>query len=333
MDPISQAALGAAAAQAATKKARLLGAAVLGGLAGMAADLDVFIRSAEDPLLFLEYHRQFTHSLFFIPIGGLLCGLLAYGVFRRRWGLRLRESVLWSTLGYATHGLLDGCTSYGTQLLWPLSDARFAWDLISVVDPLFTVPLVVLVIGAASRQARHLALAGLTWAGLYLLLGYFQHERALAMGRDLAKARQHEPVRLEAKPSFANIVVWKVIYESGGRYYVDAVRPGIFGGQVWEGESLAKLNPDRDLPWLDPNSQQRRDLERFDWFSAGYTALDPEDPLRVIDVRYSLLPHRIDALWGIELNPDAGPNQHVDYYTQRENSREAASKLWSMLVR
>src|SRR5690606_29471703 len=44
----------------------------LGALGGMAPDLDVIIRSASDPLLALEYHRHFTHSLAFIPIGGLL---------------------------------------------------------------------------------------------------------------------------------------------------------------------------------------------------------------------------------------------------------------------
>ena len=43
-------------------------------------------------------------------------------------------------MGYATHGLLDSCTSYGTQLFWPFSDVRVAWDTMSIVDPLFTVP-------------------------------------------------------------------------------------------------------------------------------------------------------------------------------------------------
>ena len=78
MDPISQAAIGAAAAQSCTRADRLRHALLIGCLAGMAPDLDVLIRSAEDPLLFLEYHRQFTHSLFFVPIGASLCALALY---------------------------------------------------------------------------------------------------------------------------------------------------------------------------------------------------------------------------------------------------------------
>ena len=59
-------------------------AGLLGALAGMAPDLDVLIRSSTDPLLFLEYHRQFTHSLAFIPIGAALCTAILYP-FVRKW--------------------------------------------------------------------------------------------------------------------------------------------------------------------------------------------------------------------------------------------------------
>ncbi|MDE0994693.1 MAG: metal-dependent hydrolase, partial [Rhodospirillales bacterium] len=104
MDPLTQGALGAALPQAIAKNPFVIRAGLFGFLAGMAADLDTFIRSSEDPLLYLEYHRQFTHSLIFIPFGGLLCGLLLYGLIGRRWNLSLGQSVLYCILGYATHG-------------------------------------------------------------------------------------------------------------------------------------------------------------------------------------------------------------------------------------
>ena len=75
MDPLSQGVLGASLPQASSNRQQVAIAGVFGFLAGMAPDLDVLIRSSTDPLLFLEYHRQFTHSLIFIPVGGLLCGL------------------------------------------------------------------------------------------------------------------------------------------------------------------------------------------------------------------------------------------------------------------
>ena len=75
MDPLSQGTVGAAFAQSTGTKNNLFKIAVIGFLAGMAPDLDVLIQSSNDPILFLEYHRQFTHSLFFIPIGSLIVTL------------------------------------------------------------------------------------------------------------------------------------------------------------------------------------------------------------------------------------------------------------------
>ena len=67
MDPFTQGIVGTTVAQSGSKRDTLIIASVIGLLAGLAADLDIFIRSSTDPLLFLEYHRHFTHSIFFIP--------------------------------------------------------------------------------------------------------------------------------------------------------------------------------------------------------------------------------------------------------------------------
>ena len=332
MDPVSQGVVGAVFAQTRSQPRQLAKAAVIGAIAGMAPDIDVIFKSADDPLLALEFHRQFTHSLLFIPIGGLLCSLLLYPLLGKRWGLGYVQTLLWCIIGYATHGLIDGCTSYGTQLLWPLTNQRFSWDIISIIDPLFTVPLLLLCVLAAWRKSRRFVQLAILWGGLYLTFGYYQHTQAIAQGHELAAARGHTPLRLEVKPSFANLLVWKVIYETEDRYYVDAIRPTFPSQQHWPGESVAKLNIQRDLPWLSEASQQAHDIERFRWFSAGYLAMDKDVPNRIVDMRYSLLPHQIKALWGIQLDPAKTPEQHVDYVTQREDSRGAIGELWEMLV-
>ena len=89
MDPISQAALGAIAPQSVADKTKrdslgLLRIGLIGALAGMAPDLDVLIQSSTDPLLQLEYHRQFTHSLIFVPFGAALCALAFWPFLKRR---------------------------------------------------------------------------------------------------------------------------------------------------------------------------------------------------------------------------------------------------------
>ena len=90
--------------------------------------------------------------------------------------------------------------------------------------------------------------------------GVFQHQRVKAVGYAIAAERGHEPLRLEVKPSFANQLLWKVIYELEDSYYTDAVRAGP-EITIYRGERITKLDIDRDLPWLDPDSQQARDLE------------------------------------------------------------------------
>ena len=121
MDPLTQGTVGAAFSQSSADKENILKISVIGFLAGVAPDLDVLIQSSTDPILFLEYHRQFSHSLFFIPFGSLIVAALIFPLFKK--SMSFKTIYIASFLGYATHGLLDACTSYGTLLFWPFSNA------------------------------------------------------------------------------------------------------------------------------------------------------------------------------------------------------------------
>ena len=93
MDPISQGIIGSTAVQTIQRNNHSLCLlAIVGFLSGMAPDLDIFIRSQTDPLLFLEFHRQFTHSLIFIPIGGLRCASIFFWVIKRLSAITIPET-------------------------------------------------------------------------------------------------------------------------------------------------------------------------------------------------------------------------------------------------
>jgi len=329
MDPISQGVLGASASQSFSTRHETGLATVSGFVAGLAADMDVFIRSSTDPLLFLEYHRQFTHSLLFIPVGATLCALLLYFTLIKS-RLSFKKTWCYCALGYATHALLDSCTTYGTMLFWPFSDVRIAWNNLSIVDPLFTIPLLILVLTGWRKQSPVYARIALGWVILFATLGVIQKENAESMGMALALDRGHEPLNLGAKPSFGNMILWKIVYEYQGRYYVDAVRVGIVG-KVFTGDSIKKLDLETDFSWLQPDSQQARDVERFRWFSMGYLAVDQQQDNLIVDVRYSMLPNEIHALWGIRLNPDADNTTHVSYETRRDGTAMRTKILMEML--
>ncbi|MEH6556818.1 MAG: metal-dependent hydrolase [Oceanicoccus sp.] len=331
MDPISQGLVGAAFSQSHGTHKQLKIAGILGFLSGMAADLDVFIRSSSDPLLFLEYHRQFTHSLIFIPFGGLICALVLHQLFSRRHQIELKNTWLFCTLGYATHALLDACTTYGTQLLWPFSDARIAWNIISIIDPIYTLTLAALLLTAYISKKRKFAILALVWVVSYPLVGLVQRERAIDGAQLLAATRNHVPTELTAKPSFGNLLVWKTVYEANSHYYVDAVRAGI-DIAVFPGDVVEKLELNRDFPWLIAGSQQALDIDRFRWFSNGYVAKDPDNANRIIDIRYSMVPHEINALWSIELSRGAKRESHVVYKTNREASQAKIDQFLQMII-
>lgn len=329
MDPLSQAALGAVCAQS-TARARLGWISLFGAVGGLAPDLDVLLGSSADPLLFLEYHRQFSHSLVFIPCGGLLVTLALFWLPAQPLGFR--QAYLASTVGLATHGLLDACTSYGTQLLWPFTNARISWDLVSVIDPAFTVPLLLLTIVAAGRQSRSCALAGLCWALGYLGIGYGQQQRVMDATLALAAARGHSAERLLVKPAFGNLLLWKSVYRHDGYYYVDGHRAGLQSERCG-GERALALNLPRDLPWLAADSQQALDIERFRWFSMNYLSrLDIQQSTLIVDVRYANLPNRVDPLWGITVDSEAPADQHVDWWSNRQLTAEQRAEFGRLLA-
>ena len=188
-----------------------------------------------------------------------------------------------------------------------------------------------MVIVAAWRCSRRWAVSACCWVIAYSMLGLIQRERAEAFAWQIAKQRGHHPDVVAAKPSFANLLVWKTFYATETKYYVDAVRVA-WNLTLYQGSSIKKLDFARDLPWLDTHSQQAKDIERFRWFSNGYIALSSEYPSRIIDIRYSLLPNEIKGLWGVELSPSATPHEHIHYVENRVRDEQTWSRLWSMML-
>jgi inner membrane protein len=327
MDPITQGTVGAAFAQSTANKNNILRIGVIGFLAGLAPDLDVLIRSSNDPILFLEYHRQFSHSLFFIPFGSLIVALLIFPLVKK--SMSLKTVYIASFLGYATHGLLDACTSYGTQLFWPFSNERVTWNNISIVDPLFTIPILILVGTAIKTRKKLFSFFAIGWATFYLSLGFVQYERALSTAIELANSRGHNAERLTLKPSFGNLILWKSIYQHEEKFYVDAIRT--VRSSTWcSGENIRMFDYQYHLPSLDKDSQQRKDIERFRWFSQDYLGFDKEENL-VTDVRYSMIPNQIAPMWGLVIDDQKDINEHAIWWTSRSLDQSQLDLFKGML--
>ncbi|CAA6679882.1 MULTISPECIES: metal-dependent hydrolase [unclassified Lentimonas] len=330
MDPLTQASLGAAVAIACCPRDQTRWAAFIGAVAGAAPDLDVLIRSASDPLLSLQYHRHFTHALISAPLIGLcVAGLFKLLFYRAK--VTFREWALYAILGALTHGLLDACTSYGTLLYWPFNYHRESWDLISVIDPLFTLPLAFLTLFAFAWRRPRFAQVALVLCALYFGFCGVQRSKATQMAQQLAEARGHVPQRYSIRPSFGNVLLWRLIYEFEGRYYVDAVSilPGA-APRFYEGTSVEHFTVADAAATVAPESVLGRDIERFRFFSQGFLYQHPTEPDVVGDVRYAMWPDSVVPLWGIRIDP-AKADAHTEMVHYRDPSKPSRDRLWEMI--
>lgn len=330
MDLLTQGLLGSALAQAGSKRQETRIATGVGFFAGLLADADILIQSDQDPLLTVEFHRHFTHSIFFVPFGALIAALMLWFFLRHK--LSFLRLYFYCLLGYSLSGVLDGFTSYGTHLFWPLSQERVALNLISVIDPVFTLILLAGVIITFRKKAEMFARVSLLLAGLYLCVGWGQLQRAENIAISLAATRGHSVEASIVKPTLANLILWRSIYETNGKFYVDAIRIGLFSDpKVYEGEIIEKFIPGVHSPELPDKSVLAEDIERFTHFSAGYIGIQPERPHVLIDVRYSNLPTSTDPLWAIVIDLQQ-PDQHARYQLFRDASHEIRQKFLAFLL-
>ncbi|MBI1906880.1 MAG: metal-dependent hydrolase [Rhodocyclales bacterium] len=329
MDIVTQGLLGAVAAQSGGNSRDVRLAAFGGAAAAMLADADVLIRSDADPLLVLEYHRHFSHALAFIPIGALIASILLWPVLRGR--LTWRRTYWFALLGYATAGVLDACTSYGTRLLWPFSDVSISWSIVAVVDPLFSAILIVSLAIAWRTRNRHSAWLGVCLAVSYLGFGAIQHQRALAVAKALASQRGQTPERVLVKPTMGNVLLWRSLAINGASVNIDAVRVGLLGDtRVYAGTTTQLVAP---ATWADlpRDSLAYHELQRFHGYSDHLLVAHPRDPNYIGDLRYAMLPTGIAPLWGIELDPSR-PNEPIRFTTRRELTPVMRNRFVDMLL-
>ncbi len=329
MDPLTHGLIGASASQWFADRNRLRPAALTGLTAALLADLDVFIHSSSDPLLNVEIHRQFTHSLIFVPIGALVATLIVWWFVRKR--LTLPETYGFSLAGYATAGLADAFTSYGTKLLWPFMDERFSWNIISVFDPLFTLGLLIAVLLAVRLNSKFCVRAAWVWMLLYLSFGFIQQKRGEAASQRIAAQHNHQIERLVVKPTIGNQVLWSIRYQSGDSLYAAGVRLLPFSEPViYEGETAALLNWQQIFSGY-KGTTLYDDMHRFSVLSDDFLILHPDENNVIGDARYSMLPTSMSPLWGVKADTTQ-PDRHLPFLTFRKPDKKTRSAFLEMLL-
>ena len=306
MDPLTHCLLGAVTSQAffARKLGRL--APIIGAFAGLLPDIDRLFQFSSNPILTMSMHQQFTHTLWFIPLGGLLAMLPFYWLKQ----LRYRRRVLYgaAVTSYTVHCVFDVLSTHGTAVLWPALDYRVALDWLPYFDPLL---VLVLMCGLGAGLIRnkpkvcHIAfIAVLLYAGV----GAAQHERAMSAQLQLAQARYHTPARRRVMPTQNNLIVWRSLYQVNLLIYTDALRLPLMGDEPSHRQGdWARSFTTLQLPKALQNTQQAEQAAMFTKITDQWTAYVPrrggvESPL--MDLRNASTPEGFGVYRGIKLSEE-----------------------------
>jgi Predicted membrane-bound metal-dependent hydrolases len=326
MDLITHAFTGALVAATLAPKITRRPTAIVGGISACLPDVDVLIRSSTDPLLVLEYHRHFTHSLFFSPFGAAVAALILSPLLRRH----LSASALYKAAiaGYISACLLDVCTSYGTRLFWPLAPQSIALNWIAVVDPVFTL-LIAIGLVFTLRGRNLLPWFGLAAGALYLGVGALQLQRAESAARQWADVQSLPIEKILAKPTLGNLVLWRVLLVNQNNVQVIAVRAGVSSPQIYVGDHAELL--DLATLSLPESSRAYQDVQRFYQVSEGYLVTMDGAEDHIGDLRYAMLPTSVVPLWGIIVDKQ-NPAGETRAFTRRDSSPQVRDAFMRMLT-
>jgi inner membrane protein len=269
-------------------------ALVIGAVGGMLPDLDVLV-PYEDAVDNFTFHRSWSHSYFVLSAVAVILTVAARS-WSQRYGMTLRRTFLMVWLVLVTHPLLDSFTVYGTQVLWPLSDFPVAWGTIFIIDPLFTVPMLIAIVlvllkerkgNQSVKDASHrrscltIMRAGLSLSVFYLFItvALFFHVTNSVRPAFADEGIDRDHYLVLPTPGS---VLWRVV----GRH----------PDQYLEGfHSLLKPERELQFTYFDTNDELLQPLigfqpvERLKWFTRGFYTTDLEENTVVVsDLRMGI---------------------------------------------
>lgn len=340
MDTVTQMLFGAVVAQAGFRRRLGRKAILVGAVVGLVPDLDVAAGWIAGPFANWVHHRGVTHSIFFAPV----VGLLTYWALKAWQGRRpsdrrmdpehIRAWTWLTVLVLATHPVIDVFTSYGTQLLAPLSRHRFAIDAMPIIDPLYSLALVVaLGIGAFAKRrvglATTSAVAALFFIGAYTLFAWSLNDRV----EEVAVSQLSDPrAKVTAYPTLFQPYLRRVVAETP-----EDVRVGFY----------SVLNPEA-IQWTTFSREDRprtvattREAEIFRWFAMdkviwrSHANGNGETVVEALDYRYGLFGGSELGFWGIRAVVD-GSGRLVtgpETFRNRPNAdRDRLTLFWRAVV-
>ncbi len=209
MDSFTQIALGIAVAEVCAGKTLKNKTFLYGAVLGTLPDLDVLVGLFLNPVDGVQIHRGLSHSVVLFLFLSPLLGWLISKIEKNN--IRFFQATTMVFYCLLTHVLLDLFTSWGTQIAWPLP-YRFALKTIFVIDPLYTIPLLIALVMVWKTKSvslrRKYIIKGLYFSSAYLVLSCCIKLYALNQFEKALNAQGISYTEIIVKPTAFNLILW-----------------------------------------------------------------------------------------------------------------------------
>ncbi len=325
MDSITHALTGALIAKAIDDDKVGKWGTVAGFAMGLFPDSD-FVLGLFNHQFSIQYHRDFTHSILLIPFYSLIFSWLFVKISKRPYFWSFYKICLPVLI---SHVLLDLLTSYGTMILSPFFEHRFAWDLVFIIDLIFSGIILLPLLASLflKRGARWICRGSLIGLAAYILFCWFQQGQAIGVARGFTKGWTEEVIQIAALPQPASPFRWALYVETGDKVFqgfVDLRRkdlPKPAGTQSSLFEKLESLyyppgsipfqSMDKfpDSPWV-ARALATEGIKLYYWFARfpvvkSIHSKDGRHRVEFMDVRFFLPGIRLPFVYYVEMD-DSG---------------------------
>jgi inner membrane protein len=230
---------------------------------------------------------------------GLAISLTGLGFFLiRKWFIN--HKIRWSNepsfgewyimffFAILTHWLIDACTSYGTQIFEPFSSYRISFNNIGIVDPLYTVPLLLfLVILRFYKDVKTRTI--LNWTGLglstaYMAFTFYAKSLADSAFKQSLAEQKISYSEFISYPTIFNSLLWQTTVMADSTFYY-----GVYS--IFDKDKKIEFI---QLP-MNQNLLQNIENEHYvkilKWFAQGYYNVEDlgNGTLAINNLRFGLL--------------------------------------------
>ncbi|MGI9316201.1 MAG: metal-dependent hydrolase [bacterium] len=285
MDSLSQAVLGGMVGVLVTRGNQPRKAIITGALLATLPDLDVLQPFSND-LDATIGHRTWSHS-WLVHFG--ISPVIAAALYRfdRSWNW-----FTWFTLVLlvlTTHAALDALTIYGTGLFWPLQSQPIMGGSIFIIDPLYTLPLLIAAVMLLRRplhpRPRMVAGVSVVLSSFYLGWGVMAQGYVERLAVESLQSQGESWSKMVATPTPFNTLLWRVLVLQEDHFFEG------FYAFTDSSRDIELHRYPRNLNLIG-HLEDQTNIKRFDHFNHGYYSMNRmNDQIIANDLRMGAEPY------------------------------------------